>query len=88
MTCIGSIPSTIVLNSVSLGVNEEEVEPRFSGDLISIGTLEPRKNQALLLEVLRVAGSVVTTTGLRWSVTSKIGDTSDERLPSLGLPTS
>lgn len=49
---IGSTPSITVPYGVSASVNEEGAEPRWTGDLISIGTLEPRKNQAFLLEIL------------------------------------
>jgi glycosyltransferase involved in cell wall biosynthesis len=51
---ISSIPSKVVPNGVIPNSGSQGVNCRYSGDLISIGRLERRKNQAFLLEVLRV----------------------------------
>jgi glycosyltransferase involved in cell wall biosynthesis len=46
------IPSAVVPNFVRDGVQERDVALEPPGDLVSVGSLEPRKNQEYLLEVL------------------------------------
>lgn len=47
------VPSVVIANAVS--PHPVGARPTITGDLITIGSLEPRKNQAYLLEVLAAA---------------------------------
>jgi glycosyltransferase involved in cell wall biosynthesis len=62
-----AVPSTVVPNFISTAESHAPDQPM--ADLISIGSLEPRKNQAYLLQVL----SEAKKTGHRYSL-SLVGD--------------
>ena len=50
------VPSVVIPNSVPMtSAPGAPTSPRTGGDLITVGTLEPRKNHAYLLDVLYVA---------------------------------
>jgi len=54
---IASVPQTVIPNFVPRS-DAEGNQPELNADMISIGTLEPRKNQAFLLRVLARTNSL------------------------------
>jgi glycosyltransferase involved in cell wall biosynthesis len=80
---LASLPAATIPNFVT--VSEAHVESMHERDLITVGTLEPRKNQGYLLQILAAAAAV----GHRYTLTV-VGDGPDrqrlERLAaSLGV---
>lgn len=49
---LSKVPQAVIPNFSSKPVKASSVDAVFTGDLIAIGTLEPRKNQGYLLQVL------------------------------------
>jgi glycosyltransferase involved in cell wall biosynthesis len=64
---IAALPQFVIPNFITPGDSTAEVD--VSGDIVSIGTLEPRKNQGFLLQVLAEAARK----GKRYSLTL-VGD--------------
>lgn len=52
---LAAVPSRVVHGSVALPEEQAAVRPAPLADLVTVGTLEPRKNQAYLLHVLHEA---------------------------------
>jgi glycosyltransferase involved in cell wall biosynthesis len=69
---LATVPHTVIPNFVA-GASAGAPGPSWAGDVIAIGSLEPRKNQAFLLHVLARAKAL----GLRCTLTL-VGDGPDQ----------